>query len=248
MFNFMNEKYHTDNLSKSDKKILAYINKYPQKVELFTINQLALEVKTSVASVQRLCQKLGYSGFREFKFELSKNLKELYKKDQNSSNYYLSKISNIVSNISIDDKNSNILVKELTNGYPNILLGSYYSGLPAYYLYDGLIDLGYSADCATNTTDGEHLLNTVLDETTIVLFSIHGLLEKYRNYWRVLLDYKRNSTFLITMNKESKLQDYFSHTIFLPGISLANQFPIDPQTIPMLYIEMLLNKIYNLKN
>ena len=244
--NFLNNKnFDSENLSKSDKKILDYIVKHPQKVEIYTINQLALEVDTSVASVQRLCQKLGYSGFREFKFELGQNLKQQQPNDQSIANYYKNALIETVKSITTDDEDSLALIKALTNKQTNILLGTYYSGVPVFYLYNGLIDLGYTTSYATNVIDGEHLLNTLTEDTTIVVFSIHGLKDKYKNYWGSLLEHKRKNSFLITMNQQTKLQKHFEHTILLPGISLANQFAVDPESIPLVYIEMLLNKIYD---
>lgn len=242
-----NQTLNSDKLSKSDKKILDYILKYPKKVEIYTINQLALEVNTSVASVQRLCQKLGYSGFREFKFELGQNLKQQQSINKGISNYYQNNLIKLAKDITIDDPGSKALIHALTDSYPNILLGTFYSGVPAYYLYNGLIDLGYTTSYATNAIDGEHLLNTLTKDTTAVLFSIHGLQDKYKNYWENLLEKKRKNSFLITMNQQTKLKTHFEHTIVLPGISLANQFAIDPESIPLIYIEMILNKIYDKK-
>ena len=45
-------------------------------VESLTINHLAEEAGTSLASVQRFCQKMGYSGFKEFKFQLLTYIKK----------------------------------------------------------------------------------------------------------------------------------------------------------------------------
>lgn len=233
--------------SKADKKIFNYINKYPHKVETFTIHQLAIESGSSIGSILRFCQKIGYSGFKEFKFELSQNLYQTNQDISQQDKYYLNKIITAEKAISTNSQEVIDLINALTNNSTNILLGIYYSGLTAHYLYNGLIDLGYSSSVATNATDGEHLLNTATNDSTIVLFSIHGLLEKYKDYWRTLLEDKRDNSFLITMNRQTKLQQYFSHTIFLPGNSIANQFTIDPQSIPVLFTEIVLNKIYTNK-
>lgn len=234
------------NLSKSDKKIFKYVNQYPQKIATFTIYQLALETNVSVASVQRFCRKMGYSGFKDFKFELNNELKEQNKKVSDNDGFYLKKITDSINHLSTDDKNTLLLIKSLTNSDSNILLGNFYSAVPTCYLYNGLIDLGYTSIYATNISDSEHILNAVKTNSTIVLFSIHGLLSKYTNYKSSLLTNKSKHSFLITMNKESGLKDYFAHTIILPGMALSNQFAMDPQSIPVLFVEILLNKIYAL--
>lgn len=233
--------------SKADKKIFNYINKHPHKVETFTIHQLAIETDSSVGSILRFCQKIGYSGFKEFKFELSQNLYQSEQDISQQDKYYLNKIITAEKVLTTNNQEVINLITSLTNHSINILLGTYYSGIPAQYLYNGLIDLGYSSNLATNVTDGEHLLNTATSDSTIVLFSIHGLLEKYKDYWRTLIEDRRKNSFLITMNRQTKLQQYFSHTIVLPGNSIANQFAIDPQSIPILFTEIILNKIYSNK-
>ena len=57
----------TSELSKSDRKIMKRMTSDLTNVESLTINHLAEEAGTSLASVQRFCQKMGYSGFKEFK-------------------------------------------------------------------------------------------------------------------------------------------------------------------------------------
>lgn len=228
-----------NNFSKSEYKIVEYIEANPNKIEALTINQLALEVNTSVATVLRFCQKLGYSGFKEFKFAFAKEFTEPSK-----GSYYqnLGKTISLLPNTS--QKEINTFIKALTNKSINLILGVYYSGIPAQFLSNGLIDLGYKSICATSTTTGEHLLNIANKDSTIVVFSINGLFEKYKNYWRTLIDEPRKNTFLITLNKETKLKKYFSHTIVLPGQELAHKSAFDPQSIPVAFVESVLNKIY----
>lgn len=240
---FQKLNFDVSSFSKSGKKIFNYINEHPKKVQTFTVHQLAIETNSSVGSILRFCQKIGYSGFKEFKFELNKELSQNERQVSQEDTYYLKQIIKAERILSTNDKNVNLLIKALTNKSNNILLGEYYSSVPVYYLYDGLIDLGYASSYATNINDGEHLLNTATQDSTIVLFTIHGLFQKYKNYWRTLIDDKRNNSFLITMNKQTSLQNHFAHTIFLPGNSIANQFVMDPQSIPVLFTEILLNKI-----
>lgn len=228
-----------NNLSKSEHKIVDYIEKNPNKIEALTINQLALEVNTSVATVLRFCQKLGYSGFKEFKFAFAKEL------SQPAKGAYSQALGETISLLPNDSqKKIDIFTNALTNKNINLILGVYYSGIPAQFLTNGLVDLGYKSICATSTTTGEHILNIADAESTIVVFSINGLFEKYKNYWRTLIDEPQKNTFLITLNKETKLRKYFSHTIVLPGQELAHKSAFDPQSIPVAFVESVLNKIY----
>lgn len=248
MSNFFEKITEKGNFSKSDKKVLDYIAKNKRKVETFTINQLALEANTSVASVQRCCQKLGYSGFKEFKFELAKNLNSSFSKEHHDEFpiRYVNDLFKAVKNNLFENKEDiNLLMKALKNTQPNIIMGTYYSAVPALYLYNGLLDLGCTSAYATSVVDGEHLLNTSTNNSTIILFSINGLIDNHKNYWHTLIENKRNNSFLITMNKETKLKSYFSHTFILPGKNIANQNAIDPQSIPVIFVETILNMMYD---
>ena len=67
----------TSELSKSDRKIMKRMTSDLSNVESMTIIHLAEEAGTSLASVQRFWQKMGYSGFKEFKFQLLTYIKKL---------------------------------------------------------------------------------------------------------------------------------------------------------------------------
>ena len=60
------------NLTKSEQAITDYIVNNPMTVIRFSLTQIAKEARTSNTAVIRLCQKLGYQGFSEFKFSLSR--------------------------------------------------------------------------------------------------------------------------------------------------------------------------------
>ena len=60
------------NLTRSEQAITEYILKNPMTVIRYSLTQIAMEARTSNTAVIRLCQKLGYQGFSEFKFSLSR--------------------------------------------------------------------------------------------------------------------------------------------------------------------------------
>ena len=60
--------------SKSDKKLADYIASCPQDIIHLPIVELARRVKVSEPTVNRFCQKLGCTGFREFKLNLAQEI------------------------------------------------------------------------------------------------------------------------------------------------------------------------------
>ena len=58
-------------LSKSERKIAAYIVEHPEQARLASSRELAMSTGTSNSTLTRFCQKLGYRNFIEFQTLLS---------------------------------------------------------------------------------------------------------------------------------------------------------------------------------
>lgn len=63
-----------DKLSKSDKKICKYILENINSIIHLSITEVAEHTKTSEATVVRICKKLGYRGFQDFKISLAQEI------------------------------------------------------------------------------------------------------------------------------------------------------------------------------
>ncbi len=61
-------------LSEKELDILKYVYGNSQPVLTMSIHELARQVSYSTATILRLCKKLGYSGFAEFKYSLRQEL------------------------------------------------------------------------------------------------------------------------------------------------------------------------------
>lgn len=57
-------------LTKSENIIANYILRKPEDVELYTITKIAEFTGTSKSAVLRFCQKLGYEGYSEFRYDM----------------------------------------------------------------------------------------------------------------------------------------------------------------------------------
>lgn len=67
------DNYQSTQLSNTEQSILLKLDSQPELLDN-NLTQLALELHSSGTSIIRLCQKLGFSGFSEFKFETQKLL------------------------------------------------------------------------------------------------------------------------------------------------------------------------------
>jgi DNA-binding MurR/RpiR family transcriptional regulator len=61
-------------LRTAEKRVADYIRDHPEELIHLTVTELADATQTSESTVVRLCQKLGYKGYQEFKIMLARDL------------------------------------------------------------------------------------------------------------------------------------------------------------------------------
>ena len=71
---------NNNTLTSSEKAAADYILKNPDKVLKMTSRELAEQIYVSAPTIIRLCKKLGYESFTDFKMDLSKATTDEYQK------------------------------------------------------------------------------------------------------------------------------------------------------------------------
>jgi RpiR family carbohydrate utilization transcriptional regulator len=67
-------------LGKAEQQVATFIKNYPEEILKLPINVLAEKVGVSVSTVIRLCRKMQFEGYTDFKLNLAKDLARNYKK------------------------------------------------------------------------------------------------------------------------------------------------------------------------
>lgn len=233
---------HNINLSPTDQKIYNYIIHYPEKMQYITIEKIAGNLHTSVASVQRFCKKMGFSGFKEFKFQLKNYLIENSENSNSQQGHYLHDYISVVKQFeNINEDELHLLKQKLNEADKIFSFGLFYSGLPAKMLAFTLLDQNKLAYGSDNLVTISHLMPIISENDVLILFSITGEENEIDNYISNNAKASENS-FLITFNPDASAKKHFGHTIVLPGKSFAYRSPIDPQSLFCLFIEMLIAK------
>lgn len=234
-------------LTASEIKVQKYITENPNRIEMLTINKLSANAGVSVASTTRFIRKLGFSGFKEFKYaflnELTQEKSPTISSDKITDKYINNYIPILRKLKNINTKELDVLAEALLSHHMNYILGVYYSSVPARLLSLQLQDMNLLSFYAGDYTDGEHMLGSSNSDSTIVLFSINGTKTHYAEFWGDAIKTCKN-TFLITLNKNAELKNYFKHTIVLPGNDLSHRLPTDPESLPIIFIEILMQIIY----
>ncbi|NWO01200.1 MurR/RpiR family transcriptional regulator [Tetragenococcus halophilus] len=234
------------NFSKTERKVFDYIVNNPEHIGTYTITKLADLTQTSTSAILRFCQVLGFNGYKDFRYAMIEYLKSNY---QNPSidvvDNFIDGYSNVLDQLkTLDRKTLNKLANSLKDNSTNFLVGIFLSSLPVQALHHGLQDLDVLSHYASDHIAASHLANNVTKDSTLVYFSFSGSTDNFTRFFSTLINDMPQESYLITSNPNAKLIKQFTHTIVLPGKSLASQSIIDLQSIQLFFVELLLNTIY----
>lgn len=237
-----------DGFSQSEEKVKSYIINNPRNIETFTITKLANEAKTSTSAVLRFCQSMGFNGYKDFRFEVINALHRGKQNDDPNSlmDRYLNENISVLNQMKqIKQEQINDLLKSLMNDKVNYLLGTYYSSFPAKELYYGLNDLGKTSLYSHDYINSSHITRSMNENSTLVFFSISGNKREFTQFLPDLTSDMPDNSFLITTNPNAELNKIFPNTIVLPGAPFSNKSVTDAQSIPITFVEMILNLIHD---
>lgn len=214
-----------------------------------TATQLAEKHNISQASISRFCQKLGYHGYNDFKYDVYK-----YQKIGNESTNpasimdYYAKLINLIPN-AISEEQFTELAQLIVDAKFIAINGFHKSALPAQLLEMNLAKV--SKHAVYVPYDRSHTLaQTLTKQDLAIYFSATGII--YREHVEALNDMdddKRPITVLITMADKSPMRNKVDHVIWLPNYK--NQgYPqyLETQVVFMIFVDLLTNYIAQLLN
>lgn len=237
--------YYTS-LTKSEKKVYQAVLKNPTTIVNNSIQKAAKYLKVSVASIQRFINKIGYSGYPEFKLALQHQEKSESKNGEAQRpknpivHAYIRSLKVLESvNLPLFLKP---LVKDLKD-FDNIkAIGNGNTALSAEQLVYSMYSEEKFLDVVDTTIKIDYLANAVNKKDLLIIFSVTGPEDTYSKLIK-----KANKvgakTYLITMNQESKLIKEVSHSIILPSTHVENSdsslHRVDSRAIFYIFAEMI---------
>lgn len=238
------------NLPKFTNKELViadYILKNPVSAFQFTAEEIVKLAKSSKPAFIRMCQKIGYSGYADFRFALSRSLvsqnQTSVQSDYISSiaNHYIDFIGQIPKMISIE--NLKEIASMIQNARKVKIFGYNRTGLSAQQLRLRMSKIGYDAEAITDLVLARDISSSLTSEDIFIMISIKMTHDIYAPFIRELHSVGCPIV-LITMNVNHKLQDYINKTITLPFVSKSDLTTFyDDQAIIFIFIEILLNEL-----
>lgn len=240
--------FYKSNYTKSEKIIYEWIKKNPSTVVKDSIESLAEEISTSKAAIIRFSKKIGYSGFTEFKFELSRYIISGIRENKNENMDISRSITSLYAgyikqiNDFIDLKNIKTIAKTLSNARRVKILGKNRTGLSALQFRYRLTKIGFDAEAITDGILMNQMQESLTKGDVVLIFTTRA---EDLQYYELIKNISKNGvTTIVVTCTETKLIKQSNYHILLPSIENASTSSfLDNQTIMFVFIEILLAEL-----
>ncbi len=246
-------KNYKPEMTKAELAAADYIIENPISVVQFTLTELAENSGSSNAAIIRLCQKMNYEGFKEFKFSMSRYLvsdrsgfPDNSGKNNNSlasvtSNYihYLNLLNETVSLDTVKQIAADICAaKSIT------IFGINRTGFSAMQLSYRLSRLGIASRPITDNSIMLDYADMLSQGDICIIFTIRGKGSKDYGEYMQRMKNQGCKVILFTMDPKINLIKLPDTAIVLPCISKkSGEAFLDDQAIFFVFIEVLLREI-----
>lgn len=169
-----------ENLTVTEQKALKYIIDHLDEIPFIQINELAYRSFVSKTIIINLSQKLGFAGFREFKFAISNHLLE-EKEKFNEKNY------SVKESLEYNIDKSLLLISEqdieacadlLMKAHNIFIMARGTSKSTGYYLEHLLFSLGMHCFFINDYNLSETFTRLVTDKDVVIFISLSGETKK----------------------------------------------------------------------
>lgn len=241
--------FYQNQYTKSELIIYKWIKSKPSAVVKDSIDQLANDIPTSKAAIIRFSKKLGYSGFAEFKFELSryiisgireKNKNEDLDTAKSITSLYAGYIKQI--NEFINPKKVKKIAQLIATARRVKIIGRNRTGFSALQLRYRLAKIGLDAETITDTLLLDQIQDSLTKDDVVIIFTTRAL---HKIYFDFLKNVSRNKVKIVIIScAHTPLLEKSTHSVLLPSINNAsNSSFLDDQAIMFVFIEILLAEI-----
>ncbi|UAN56305.1 MurR/RpiR family transcriptional regulator [Serratia sp. JSRIV004] len=238
-------------LTKTERILAKKILQKPVVIVDNSIASAAEIYDVSVASIQRLAKKIGYSGYSEFRFSLANELKNKESEAGNARNPMSQIVDGYKDHIELlrDEKyyTSSRDIKELILGANNLYIvglgGSFYvAGYLEHMLFYGT----RSAHVISEQERFDYLDEIATQGDVVIIFSVSGAENILKQYEKDSFKRKGAKLVLITMNEDTTASSVVDYLVVLPRVPLVikdskeSEIFIDNNSVYMMFIHIIL--------
>lgn len=232
-----------NSFTKKELLIYEYFKNDSYQVIRGNITSLAEMFKVSQPTITRFCQKLGYSGFNDFMFDIYRYQKQslIIKKESDNVDFHYPSLDAYTKlihqlDLSLNYKQIQKLAKHIVKARRVIITGMHKSYLSAKLCQYNLIK--FSLDCFSfSNDDRQEIQHLVTKDDLVIIFSAQA--ESCREFINYIKD-KNVPIALITMNDKATHRNVATHFVWLPN-SKNQDFEeyLENQVIFSLFIDIL---------
>ena len=239
----------TGQLAESEAKVAEVILADPSALEHYTITRLAQQAETSTSAVLRFCHSLGFTGYKDFRYELVSEVRQRAAADgaaADSIGVVSEALSNAVGRLAELDRDAiALMATQIAEAHVVFCIGIHRSFLPAEKLRMDLEDLGIVALSCRDSVEATHLANLMDDHSCQVIFSETGSLSSYRAALDAGLT-QLGRSWLVTSNPRAQLAAQVGQAIVLPSTQRAAVPAVDQHAFAIAFVELLAMQVGSL--
>ncbi|HBO23491.1 MAG TPA: MurR/RpiR family transcriptional regulator [Providencia sp.] len=204
-----------DALTSSEKKVLKYLTDNIADIPYLNINELVAKTFVSKTVIINLSQKLGFSGFKELKFQISNHILTENKKDKiNSSSYKKQLEKNITKSFTlINEEQIHDCAKLLRNSRNIFIVTRGTSKAVGYYLEHLLFALGLHCFFINDYNLSDTFTRLVNKDDTVIFISLSGGTKKIIETAKIV-QLKEANIISMTAFHTNELTTYANNTLF----------------------------------
>lgn len=237
-------------LSKNERRIADYFLKHPKDIDTYSSEAIASICSASRSTIIRLCHKLGYRGYSEFKYALLHEQEQVFPKPELSIlpsapaddvlHYYCSGL------LQMEPLLQSPVLSELVDAisYANrvVALGYHHSVFSAQQFSFRLNKFGVDCHSLGDSTLVASYERILKQGDAVVIFSISGR----NDYLDSVNEYRKNrvKVILITMTQDCELAKSVDIAVTLPHLSnVSYAHPLDDAITFHVFIEMVVERL-----
>lgn len=238
-------------LSRNERRVAEYIMQHPREIQKLSGEAISAVCNASRSTVLRLCQKLGYQGYTEFKFALLRDLEAVTQSavpkvdapaesGVNALTYYCKGLLQMEPLI-----NSSLVaevVDTLSHANRVMSLGVLHSEFSAKQMAFRLNKFGIDCHPVGDTTLMSCYERILKQGDVVIIFSISGR----DSYCSPVAEYRKNrvKVILITMTPDCDLAKMADLTVVLPDFANTSEpYPMDEAIIFYMFIEIVMEAL-----
>ena len=237
---------HEAEFTKSDEIIRDAVLNNPELIIKYNIITIAETIDVSKSAILRFCKKLGYSGFSDFKFDMSRFIHSgAHEEKQHEST--VEEVLDILEKsihslrLAISPQTLHDLAIDICKARTIRLFGIMSSGIAAKQLMYRLFKVGIPSQAIDDYFIINEMNSCASKDDLHIFFSASGNSFDIVNYNFEEVEAK---TVLITQNNRTSFNETVDTVIVLPGFEKnILDFYLEPQYLNMAFIEILVCEV-----